>query len=180
MQSQHSRLEEEYLDDATISVDSPQRSLVNVPYPEFDIGRLTGADVPLKYCCRYLASSFLLTGKVGQLIPDKVFRVSVKSLALTCIANILRICPSLFFTTVARTPTEEYRQTISEILLFANHSDPQLRGNVSTIIGFFLKSFFIENGGSFENMEIKIFERDFGKSGLLQELINLILKVRLF
>ena len=156
---------------------SPHRSSVNVLYPEFDIGRLTEFDAPLKYCCRYLASSFLLTGKVGQLIPDKVFRVSVKSLALTCIANILRICPSLFFITVARTPTEEYQQKMSDILLFANHSDPQLRGNVSLVIGSFLKAIFIQNGGFFENIEVKQFESENGKSGLLQELINLILKV---
>lgn len=176
MLSQHSR-EEEFLDDTLISIDSPQRSLVNVQLPEFDIGRLSGADVPLKYCCRYLVSSFLLTGKVDQLISDKVFRVSVKSLALTCIAHILRIYPSLLFSTVARTPTDEYQQTISDILQFANHSDPQLRGNVSMIIGFFLKAMLVQNRGTFKNTEVKDFEIQNKRPDFLQELINLLLKV---
>lgn len=174
--SQHSR-EEEFLDDTMTSIDSPQRSLVNVSLPEFDIGRLTQADVPLKYCCRYLISTFLLTNKVGQLIPDKVFRVSVKSLALTCIAHILRIYPSLLFSTVARTPTDEYQQTIADILLFAKHSDPQLRGNVSMIIGFFLKAMLSENCGTFQNTEVTNFEINNKRPDFLAELINLLLKV---
>ncbi|XP_043476526.1 huntingtin [Leptopilina heterotoma] len=172
--SQHSR-EEEFLDDTLTSLDSPQRSLVNVSLPEFDIGRLNGTDVSLKYCCRYLASSFLLTGKVGQLITDKMFRVSVKSLALTCISHILRIYPSLLFSTVARTSTDEYQQTMSDILLYAKHSDPQLRGNVSMIIGFFLRAMLAENYGTFTSTEVKDFEIQNKRPEFLAELINLLL-----
>ncbi|KAG8035544.1 hypothetical protein G9C98_006997 [Cotesia typhae] len=38
------------------------------------IGSIDDSDVPLKYCCRYLSSTFLLTGTPGQLVPDERFR----------------------------------------------------------------------------------------------------------
>ncbi|XP_046737508.1 huntingtin isoform X1 [Diprion similis] len=147
--------EDEYLDEVSSSVTSLHRTSSGVLYHECDIGTFTDADVPLKYCCRYLVSSFLLTGIPGQLIPDKIFRVSVKSLALTCIGHILRLYPNLLLSTMDKTPNSNVEQQyISDILLFANHSDPQIRGNVAMVIGYFLKAVFLQSGDKYRNMEI--------------------------
>ena len=59
-----------------------------------DIGDFLSENIScLEYCARLLCSQFLLSGTNGQLISDRLVRVSVKSLALGCIAAIIRIQP---------------------------------------------------------------------------------------
>ncbi|KAL4711582.1 hypothetical protein ACJJTC_003599 [Scirpophaga incertulas] len=58
-----------------------------------NIGSFVDDDVPLKYCSRLLASKFLLAGNKGDLISDRLVRVSVKSSALNCLSEILRLYP---------------------------------------------------------------------------------------
>ncbi|RVE52786.1 hypothetical protein evm_002659 [Chilo suppressalis] len=60
---------------------------------KINIGSSSDDDVPLKYCSRLLASKYLLAGNKGDLISDRCVRVSVKSTALSCLAEILRIYP---------------------------------------------------------------------------------------
>jgi hypothetical protein len=69
----------------------------SVPFQACDVGSFTDAAIPLIYCSRHLAASFLLTGCAGFTIPDSSVRVSVKALALSCIANILRLSPNMIF-----------------------------------------------------------------------------------
>ncbi|CAK9812056.1 Htt [Anthophora plagiata] len=144
---------------------------------EIDIGTFTDPDIPLKFCCRYLVSSFLLTGNAGHVIPDKYFRVSVKSLALTCVAYILKLCPNLFLIPVAKeSHSNENEQMITDILLFANHPDPQIRGNISIIIGTFLKSVYTQYGGSFKKFEADVTNKKVRGSISLENLIKLLIK----
>jgi huntingtin len=42
---------------------------------------------------RLLCTQYLLNGIQGNLIPDRIVRVSVKSLALGCIAAVVRLHP---------------------------------------------------------------------------------------
>jgi hypothetical protein len=72
----------------------------SVPFQECDVGSFTDAAVPLGYCSRHLAASFLLTGCAGFTMPDSCVRVSVKALALSCIASIVRLSPSIIFLSV--------------------------------------------------------------------------------
>ncbi|CAB3223028.1 unnamed protein product [Arctia plantaginis] len=58
-----------------------------------NIGSAEDDDTPLKYCSRLLASKFLLTGNKGGVIADRSIRVSLKSSALNCLAEILRLYP---------------------------------------------------------------------------------------
>lgn len=111
-----------------------------------NIGSFTDSDVSLKYCCRYLASSFLLAGKPGELVPDKLFRVSIKSLTLICLANAIRLYPNILLAPLelAGEKNKVDQQMMSDILLFTDHSDPQLRGNVSTIIAYFLNAVYVK------------------------------------
>lgn len=137
--------------------------------------------MPVKFCCRYLVSSFLLAGKPEQLISDKLFRVSVKSLALTCVGYILKLYPHLFTMTVARESScNETNQLIADILLFANHPDPQIRGNIAMVIGIFLKSIFVQYGGFFRNFEVECLARQGHGNISLEDMIKLLLKVSLY
>lgn len=179
LQSDYHLKEEEYLEEASISVASPQKLLMEMPSHEINIGTYTDSDMPVKFCCRYLVSSFLLTGSAGHLMPDKLFRVSVKCLALTCVANILRLYPDLLLMTVAKDSTSD-KQMMKDILLFANHSDPQIRANVSTLIGSFLNTVFTQYGGSFKNFQPESLNSKANENSLLENMIKLLIKVRFF
>jgi len=180
LQSEHSK-EEDYSEENTLSFASPKKSSLDFALYETDVGSFTDSDVPVKFCCRYLVSSFLLAGKPGQLISDKLFRVSVKSLALTCVGYILKLYPHLFTMTVAKESNcNETNQLIADILLFSNHPDPQIRGNIAVVIGIFLKSIFIQYGGSFRNFEMECLARQGHGNILLEDIIKLLLKVSLY
>ncbi|XP_026728921.1 uncharacterized protein LOC113494697 [Trichoplusia ni] len=58
-----------------------------------NIGSSTDDDVPLKYCARLLTFKFLLTGNKGGVIPDRMIRVSLKSSALNCLTEVVRLYP---------------------------------------------------------------------------------------
>ncbi|XP_015112466.1 huntingtin [Diachasma alloeum] len=141
------------------------------------VGSASDADVPLKFCCRYLSSCFLLAGRPTELIPDKLFRVSVKSLALTCICGIIRHYPNILLQTLEKSPRDSSKnpQMISDILLFSKHSDPQLRGNVAMIIGLFLNSVFVKYWGSYNSLEQEIQQTGEGRIIDLDYLINLLI-----
>ncbi|CAG4970960.1 unnamed protein product [Colias eurytheme] len=62
---------------------------------KINIGSSSDDDVRLKYCARLLVSKFLLAGCKGQLVSDRSVRVSVKSSALSCLAEILRLYPQI-------------------------------------------------------------------------------------
>lgn len=145
-----------------------------------NIGSFTDSDVPLKYCCRYLASSYLLTGKQGQLISDKLFRVSVKSLALACIGSIIRLYPNIFLDTleVITDPNVTNSQMITDIMQFIEHSDPQLRGNTAIIIGLFLNSVYIKYGCSYNEFTTLIMHKNNDNQLItLDELVCFMIKV---
>lgn len=177
LQSEMSK-EEDYSEDATLSFASPKKFPLDFALYETGVGNFTDSDMPVKFCCRYLVSSFLLTGKPGHLVSDKLFRVSVKSLALTCVGYILKLYPHLFTMTMTKeSGCNETNQLIADILLFANHSDPQIRGNIAMVIGNFLKSVFVQYGGSFQNFETECSTQRGHAKILLTDMINLLLKV---
>ncbi|XP_008206342.1 huntingtin isoform X2 [Nasonia vitripennis] len=167
---------EEDLDDTTVSIVSTHDVSLHqfmLQRNDLAIGSLLDNDVSLHYCCRFLVSSFLLTGSPGQLIPDKHFRVSVKSLALTCVGNMLKLYPKMLYDSLKKIPRKdpqvEDRQMISDILLFFKHSDPQIRGNVLLAVGYFLQGIFLQNNGCFSKESSE-------SSVTIENLIQLILK----
>lgn len=166
-------------EDLNFSDDSSLITVSNLPQERIDIGSFTDADVPLIYACRYLASSFLLTGNCGQLVPDKYFRVSVKSLALTCIGNILRLYPRALSATLAKDPTlDGNQQMMADILLFSEHPDPQIRGNATMLVGLYLTAVYACCNGSYAKMEKMCGQRPGEKAVPLENLINLLIKVK--
>lgn len=148
------------LDRLTFSENSSEKSFscatdgLNLPEEnqfDVDIGDVFDRDVPLLYCARLIVKSFLLAGNSSVCIPDKTVRVSVKSLALTCLSSITHIYPNYLFCYLDKNCAEKNfknvsDQQMSDIFLYADHSDPQLRGATRILIGNFIKTVLILNG----------------------------------
>lgn len=109
----------------------------------FQIDAVACKGVPLVHCVR-LMSSFLLSGNPGEMLSDSCVRVSVKSLALSCIAQAVKLYPEAFLVRILPelsedSDGEEFQQSspqlVRDILLFSGHGDPQLRGSLATVIG---------------------------------------------
>ncbi|CAH1783183.1 unnamed protein product [Owenia fusiformis] len=113
------------------------------------IGSVTDDEIPIVYCTRLLCSKFLLTGYPQNLIPDRMVRVSVKSLALGCIASSILIYPQIYFYNLHIDETGG-SQKLSDILLYINHQDPQLKGVTSILIANFIKTSMTQARGRFD------------------------------
>ncbi|XP_029645621.1 huntingtin isoform X2 [Octopus sinensis] len=115
------------------------------------VGHYCDGEVPLVYCIRLLCRRFLLSGTPQGLISDKTVRVSVKTLALGTIGNAISLFPRILLHNVF---VENHQcresQYISDVLLFANHPDPQLKGNTAVIVANLLRSALIEGQGDFQ------------------------------
>ncbi|CAN2388520.1 positive regulation of aggrephagy [Pristimantis euphronides] len=110
-----------------------------------DIGHYTDDDAaPLVHCVRLLSASFLLTGQKGALVPDRVVRVSVKALALSCVGAAVALYPEAFFSRLYKLQPESLdhpeMQYVSDILNYINHGDPQVRGAMSILCGTIIYS----------------------------------------
>lgn len=92
----------------------------------------------LEYMAKIICTKFLLAGDSGQLIRDDSIRVSIKSLALSCFASLVHINPEALFHCI--TGEQFHSQYLVDILLYANHADPNLKGCVALILGKFLDS----------------------------------------
>lgn len=78
-----------------------------------DIGSLTDHDeLPVVFLARMLCSDFLLTGYVCGLLPDHQVRVSVKTLALSCIGHLVDLYPQLVVMNLHKTSAEPGRCSV--------------------------------------------------------------------
>lgn len=131
-------------DDDTIRTESISTQEVRLLVERsFQIDAVACTGVPLIHCVR-LMCSFLLSGNPGEMLSDSSVRVSVKSLALSCIAQAVKLHPEAFLVRILPESSEEsdeegsHRsspQLVRDILLFSGHGDPQLRGSLATVIG---------------------------------------------
>ena len=64
------------------------------------IGDIGDKEIPLIYCARKLTALFLLPDEKGDLIPDSCVRVSLKVLAMDCLANVITWLPKIFLLTL--------------------------------------------------------------------------------
>ncbi|XP_053209649.1 huntingtin-like [Panonychus citri] len=106
-----------------------------------NIGDFTSEDtIPLEYCTRLICAKFLLNSTKNGLIPDKTVRISVKSLALSCLAPIVQLYPKAFLLDLQlyRHPPDS-PQKIWDITLYSSHPDPHLRSQLSLVISTFIK-----------------------------------------
>ncbi|XP_030750206.1 huntingtin isoform X2 [Sitophilus oryzae] len=135
-----------------------------VDIQEIDIGNYLDKCPSLLYCTRLITKSFLLNGLPGNYISDKLVRVSVKSLALACLSSIFRIYPQGFFKYLDKNFSDANRgqscrissQGICDIMLFADHSDPQLRGAVRGIVSNLVYSVLTESNLDFDGWMLNL------------------------
>ncbi|XP_050730332.1 huntingtin-like isoform X2 [Eriocheir sinensis] len=117
------------------------------------IGTFLDEDLPVKYLVRYLTSSFLLSGHLGSLVPDRTVRVSVKVLALNCVGLAGVVMPSilaqpLFLDAVGEV---ELLQHVDDILRFHSHADPQIGASVGIVIGQFIRASLVHGCGQYND-----------------------------
>ena len=87
---------EELLNRDVDNIPANKSDSAKVLVKEGDIGSIIDQEaIPLQYCVRLLASKFLLTGYPSGLLPDSMARVSLKSLALNCIACVASLSPAV-------------------------------------------------------------------------------------
>ncbi len=120
----------------------------------FNIDAIACTGVPILHCVR-LMCSFLLAGKSGSLLPDARTRVSVKSLALSCLSHALSVYPEAFLARVMpdgetldvlEKTDNNSEQCVRDCLLFADHLDQQIRGMVSNVAGNYVKAALLVSG----------------------------------
>ena len=83
-----------------------------------DVGSMTGSELPLVHCVRLLCSKFLLTGHKQGLVPDRLVRVSVKTLALGCVGAAIALHPAAFLIRVHKSSSLEGMSVIYLFVLF--------------------------------------------------------------
>lgn len=118
------------------------------------IGSFTDPCPHLDYCTRLVVSSFLLCpdhdGTPLQ-IPDTLVRVSVKFLAMGCVASLVSISPQTFLLDILKekmeggeddpsSPSMTSTAKIYDVIKYSSHSDPVLRSSVSAVISTFIWS----------------------------------------
>ncbi|KAK3887735.1 hypothetical protein Pcinc_008172 [Petrolisthes cinctipes] len=137
---------------------TPNKSVEEKP-ASFDkmkgsIGSFTDEDIPIKYLVRYLTSSFLLSGHVGSLIPDRTVRVSIKVLALNCVGLSVMVLPSLMAQPlfIDATGESELVQHLDDVLRFHSHSDPQLGASVGMVIGQYIRASLVHGCGHYADL----------------------------
>ena len=83
-----------------------------------DVGSMTDSELPLVHCVRLLCSKFLLTGHKQGLVPDRLVRVSVKTLALGCVGAAIALHPAAFLVRVHKSSSVEGMSVIYLFVLF--------------------------------------------------------------
>lgn len=160
-------------------------------FQDIDIGTFTDSAVPLEYCCRLIAKSFLLTGHPNNTVPDKSVRISVKSLALSCISSAVQYYPKALLLYLDKSSaktnvvdsaknsssSECPKQQMSDILLFGNHADPQLRGTVSCLVGNFIKAVLVHSQSDYDRWLAVNIVTDEVEVYQMRNLIQLLVKV---
>ena len=116
----------------------------------FTIDPVVCNDVPILHCARVMCS-FLLSGQSGEMLSDRKVRVSVKSLALNCLAAIFKIYPEAFLARVVPEMDSESNDNyinhrlIREVLLYERHHDPVIRGSLALLLANFLQSSLVKS-----------------------------------
>eukprot|EP00794_Sanderia_malayensis_P005415 gene5415-6091_t len=136
----------------------------------FNIDAIACSGVPILHCVR-LMCSFLLAGTPGTLLPDSRTRVSMKSLALSCLGHALAIYPEAFLARVmpdsensdtagenedASGAIKRSDQSVRDCLLFADHFDQQLRGMVCNVAASYIKAAICVSGGNYDEWCLEI------------------------
>ena len=117
------------------------------PKPEDEaLGDFADGGISLFYLGRRLAANFLLSREKGEMVKET--RVSVKTLALSCLGEVVMLVPQLWGLNVYLDLQEELTTPVfSDLVLFTSHEDPGLRGSAARLVGRVLRGACLESGG---------------------------------
>ena len=73
---------------------------------KINVGNYEDKDISLHYLARKLVSMFLLSEEKGELIKDMKVRVSVKTLVVTCLQEMIIMCPQIWTLTLDSSNTD--------------------------------------------------------------------------
>ena len=83
-------------EDQTVVISEGKSFQSTVDEPDFDSCHESEDQIPLAHCVLHVCSAFLLPGSAGNLTSDKIVRVSIKALAVRCVAAAVRLYPKCF------------------------------------------------------------------------------------
>ena len=126
----------------------PAAKEVEETIEDLDIGNFLGEGVSIQYLARLLVSKFLLSKEKNTLILDSLVRVSVKTLALTCMCEVMTQNPQVWNLPVSLEETDLFTTvSISDLSRFLDHEDPGLRGTAARLLCIVLRGASVESGG---------------------------------
>lgn len=144
----------EYVQVTNTDFDKAAEVVQSVSDADIYIGDLSKKDTnAIMFCARTLTHKFLLTGFKGTLKDDVSVKVTLKYLSICCLCDIVKFYPKCMtsfiddkldikFDHFGAPDVMEFnadRQSFADLLLYAQHSDPQLRGATCILIASFIR-----------------------------------------
>jgi len=113
------------------------------------IGTFEDEGISLHFLARKLVSMFLLSPEKGETIPDRQARVSVKTLALSCLGEAILLCPQIWYLPLFLDRQELLTSVeMADLVLYLEHDDPGLRGAAARLVFRVLRGACLESGGN--------------------------------
>ena len=110
--------------------------------------REDSSNCSLHQLARKLCWRFLLSEEKGEMVSDVEVRVSVKTLSLTCLAELVSLSPQVWNLPLLPTSTDRFTDVlISDLVLYLDHQDPGLRGATARLVFRLLRGASLESGG---------------------------------
>jgi len=115
------------------------------------IGNFEDEGISLHFLARKLVSKFLLSPEKGETVPDRVARVSVKTLALSCLSEAILLCPQVWTLPLFLDRQELLTSVeVADLVLYLEHEDPGLRGAAARLVFWVLRGACLESGGKLD------------------------------
>jgi len=116
------------------------------------VGRFEDGGVSLHFLGRRLVAGFLLTREKGEMVADSRARVSVKTLALSCLGEVVMLSPQLWSLPVFLDQVEALTSpVVSDLTVYLEHEDPGLRGAAGRLVARVVRGAALESGGRLDS-----------------------------
>ena len=96
-------------------------------------------------------------------------RVSIKSIAMGCLGSIVKLHPVAFNLSLKLEPDTEQCQTLSDVALYCNDSDPNLKAQLALVLGHYLASVYRESAFDATSITAEDIKDDDGYTNPLED-----------
>jgi len=115
------------------------------------IGHFEDEGISLHFLTRKLVSMFLLSQEKGETVSDSKARVSVKTLGMSCLSEVILLCPQVWTLPLFLDRQENLTSVVvSDLVLYLDHEDPGLRGSAARLVFRVLRGACLESGGKLD------------------------------